>query len=670
MACITLLGMGLAHAQTARDHAVELHANTLDGGRNIILDSVTANNATTRLAWKGQGSFDWNLLDISLSGPLVDLDALGLDRNVDLQCLTDRSDADGRMIPASGYITLRQIDASAPSARVAIVIDAEAAVELAPELQRFRDDLRREGWSTQVITVPPSRHHGGAPQVRQRIYQAYTAPHTSPLTHVILIGAIPIPYAGGFSVRGVYPPPDGHHNHGGAWAADVYYADMEIAPGIDVASAWTDTEVDIADTGNVFRTENANVPGDGKFDQSVIPSDVELAVGRVDLADLPTFGTSDADRRVEFTLLRRYLDKNHRYRTLGRSIPLRAVIDDNFQGFTYERDRSRIHEAFAASAWRSFSPIVADVTIGDWTPETSERASIDTMQCLLTYACGGGGFTHCSYVTTTKELAGQPLRSPFTLLFGSYFGDVAAQDNIMRAVIAAQGDALVCGWSGRPHWLLHPLAAGATIGECLVTTQSNAGTYRGSTIVSLDDGSTTPFRLGERGVHMQLVGDPTLRLPGPVLIDGTTRLIDAVGTTDIEFDVRTTDSAWVIAEFATSPDGPWTRLQQPFYLRTGERATNRITLPSSHGYLRLLPYVDAENRNGRTWTALQGRGVILPIGTTTVADTTIDATTSENVPDHAVYLDLLGRIVPSSNHLPAGVYLWKSSAASGVRIIR
>lgn len=666
-----LLCASSAVAQSARDHAVGLHHIEREGRLLLVIDTLGLRPSSVQVAWKGQGSVDWNVLDSIPSSGVVDLTSVASDGgSIDVQCLAERVDTGGRAVPASGYAAIRHTNASAAPQRVALVVDVQAAEALDAELRQFRDDLRSEGWSTQIITVPASRDHRAAPQVRAVIHNAYTSPHHSPLTHVVLIGAVPIPYSGGFSVQGVYPPPDGHHNHGGAWSADAYYADMEIAPGIDAGSAWTDSDVDIADTGNVFRTENANVPGDGKFDQCVIPSDVELAIGRIDMADMPAFGTLPANREQEFALLRRYFAKNHRYRTAGRSIPLRAMIDDNFHGFTYENEGQRIHEAFAASAWRSFAPIVNDIVAGDWTPESAERPSLDTTQCLLTYACGGGGFTHCSYVTTTQDLVTQPLRSPFTMLFGSYFGDVAAQDNIMRAVIAAQGDALVCGWSGRPHWLLHPLAAGATIGECLVETQRNAGTYRGAALVSLDNGTTTPFRLGERGVHIQLVGDPTLRLPGPLLGSTSVRAVTAPGPPTVEIDVRTADSAWVLVETATSADGPWQQAVAPFFLLPGTGRTLRAAVPSTGGVVRVRPYLHGETRNGRLWTWVWGRGTLVPFGTTSVANTVSDTDVPPTWDANTVVTDMLGRRVAPGATTPPGIYGWQARTASGLWIVR
>ena len=650
------------HGQTARNHAVELHVSQEDANLRVNGDSMILINPSTRFSIRGQGAFDWT--DVSIDADRRVLALATSDDAVEVRCITVRNDTSGTIVPADGYVLLKSAEPSRGQGRVALVVDVQAASALAPELARYRDDLRREGWATEIIITPPSRDHRQAAVVRALIYQAYKRPHPLPLSHVVLIGQIPVPYAGGFSVRGVYPPPDGHEDHGGAWTADCYYADMEIAPGIDASEAWTDTSVEIADSINAYRIQNVNVPGDGKYDQSTLPSDVDLAVGRIDMADLPAFGTTSERRDREFELLRRYFDKNHRYRTSGRAIPLRALIDDNFNGFVYEEGRQRIHEAFAASAWRSFAPIVEDVVVGDWVAETTERPSIDTMQSLLTYACGGGGFTHCSYVATTSELSRQALRSPITMLFGSYFGDVAAQDNIMRAVIAADGDALTCGWSGRPQWFMHPLAAGETVGDCLVRTQNNGGAYRGATSVSLDDGTVAPLRLGERGVHIQLVGDPTVRLPGPRLASLTVRSIAVPDAPTLEIDVAATDSCRVTLEIAATPDGPWTELVAAFDINAQAGRSLRVPAPETSGFIRARPYRAVDQRRSRCWTSIWGRGMITAFGATTgVVDISMPDPTKRQ------FFDLLGRPVPSNgSSLPPGLYLWQTPSQTGTTL--
>src|SRR5205807_7399155 len=106
---------------------------------------------------------------------------------------------------------------------------------------------------------------------------------------VFLFGHVPVTHSGWYA-------PDGHHLR--AFPADVFYGDLD--------GEWTD------EMGVNFeppRPETRNYPGDGVYDQSRIPSPVELEVGRVDLFNMPSFLP-----KTEKDLLRQYLDKDHRYR--------------------------------------------------------------------------------------------------------------------------------------------------------------------------------------------------------------------------------------------------------------------------------------------------------------------------------------------------------------------
>ena len=117
---------------------------------------------------------------------------------------------------------------------------------------------------------------------------------------------------------------------------------------------------------------NVNVPGDGKFDQSIIPSGVTLEVGRVDFANLPSFSLSEGE------LLRQYLNKDHYFRHKFVTTQRRGLIDDNFGTFG--------GEAFAADGWRNFAPFfgASNIVSGDW------FTTLASQSYLWGYGCGGG----------------------------------------------------------------------------------------------------------------------------------------------------------------------------------------------------------------------------------------------------------------------------------------
>ena len=175
------------------------------------------------------------------------------------------------------------------------MVDDTHAPSLATELTRLQYDLVGDGWT--VLRHDVART-SSVPSIKSLITADYNS-DTSNVKAVFLFGHVPVPYSGDIA-------PDGHPDHEGAWPADAYYGDMD--------GSWTDTDVN--DTG-ASDPRNRNIPGDGKFDQSLMASAIELQVGRVDLCNLPAFPLS------ELELLRQYLDKNHnfRHRHLSRSKP-------------------------------------------------------------------------------------------------------------------------------------------------------------------------------------------------------------------------------------------------------------------------------------------------------------------------------------------------------------
>lgn|GEM_PF-2461473 len=416
--------------------------------------------------------------------------------------------------------TGRTIPASRVYPRVAIVTDIRTRTALSEEIQRWKEDVAREGWNVEEILLPPTvGPMADVPLVKQKIYRAFADSSNGPLTHVFLFGQVPVPYSGGFASEGAIINPDGHPEHGGAWSTDLFYADLESTPGRPSTTDWTDSVVNITSASIAQRPDNRNAPSDGKYDQCQIPTNVEVSIGRVDFRRLPAFQAVSDTSHMELELLRRYMNKDHAYRTLQSRPRMQALIDDNFGPFIDSTAEQVTIEAFAASGWRSFSAIVGynNIIEGDWFAG-GNRPSLDTTSVLLAYGCGGGGYEHCTGVGTTADFATKPVQAVFTELFGSYFGDFDATDNIMRAALANEGTTLTCAWSGRPHWFLHQLAHGETIGDCAVTSQNNAGEYMGSMVIDAAAPTVAvPFRFGMRGVQNNLMGDPTLRLMDMVM---------------------------------------------------------------------------------------------------------------------------------------------------------
>lgn len=323
------------------------------------------------------------------------------------------------------------------------------------------EDIENDGWFVERISV---NQNDDVTSVKSLIVAQYNL-NPSNTKGLYLIGHVPVPYSGRIN-------PDGHPEHLGAWPTDAYYG--------DVNGSWTDFQVN--DNTSASDVRNHNVPGDGKFDQSLLPSAVELEVGRIDFKNLPAFSDSEEE------LLIRYLNKAHAYKVAQFDAEERALIDDNFEAFD---------EGFASSGYRNFSTMFGANNI---VSNLDLRTTTANESYMFTYGCGAGSYTSCSGIGNTNNLSGDSLKVIFSIYFGSYFGDWDNSDNFLRASIA-QGQALNTCWAGRPHWQLHKMSLGGTIGESTRTTQNNTTGYFAS---------TEPYFA--HWIHIGLLGDPTVRM--------------------------------------------------------------------------------------------------------------------------------------------------------------
>jgi hypothetical protein len=419
-------------------------------------------------------------------------------------------------ITAFGYV-LAGVDAPLVENRgkLILVVDNTQAAPLATELARLQQDLAGDGWTVVRRDVSGT---ASVASVKSVIKTEYDADRTN-VKAVFLFGHVPVPRSGDIN-------PDGHPNHKGAWAADTFYADMD--------GSWTDSSVN--DT-SAERSDNYNTPGDGKFDQSQIPSDLELAVGRVDLSNMTCF-SNKTPSRSETDLLRAYLNKDHNFRHGLMNVPRRGAIADNF-GDIYG-------ESFASIPWANFAAMfgagnTTALSYGTYFPTLKSQAY------LFSYACGGGSYYTCDGIGGSDDFALNDIQAVFTSHFGSYFGDWDNESNFLRASLGS-GNVLTTTWSGRPHYFYHQMALGETVGYSVRLSQNNGS-----------GGLYERQNMGSRYVNNGLMGDPTLRLH-PVL--APSNLIGASGNGLVLTWTGSSDTAIKGYHVYRAPNanGPFTRL--------------------------------------------------------------------------------------------------------------
>lgn len=376
-------------------------------------------------------------------------------------------------IVAVGYV-LAGITVNLPQNRgkMILLVDKNYATPLATDITQLENDLRGDGW---IVIRHDVNRTDKFTVVKQLVINDFNADQQN-VKAVYILGHVPVPYAGSFTVPSLYPP-DGHTDHVGAWPADLYYGCMN-------ESIWTD---------NLFtdtlgsRVENRNKPGDGKFDNSYMyPDTVTLQVGRVDLYNMPAFSSNDT------ALIKQYLKKAHNFK-IGKNVGAkRGFISDNF-GYM-------AGEAFASSGWRAMTPMFGDSIF----PIASNAffTTLKSQSAQFVYGCGGGSYTSCGGIGNSSNFASDSTLYNFGMLFGSYFGDWDAQNNFLRAPLASKGWALSNSWSGRPYHFYHRMAMGENLGFCMLRSQNNYPTYT--------------YNIYPTFVYNALMGDPSLQI-NPVM---------------------------------------------------------------------------------------------------------------------------------------------------------
>jgi hypothetical protein len=482
--------------------------------------------------------------------------------------------------------------------KLVLVVDNTYAEELTTELARLEQDLAGDGWRVSRFDVERT---DSVMNVKRRIKAEYEADPQG-VKCVFLFGHVPVPYSGNIV-------PDGHRPaHQGAWPCDGYYGDMD--------GVWTDSTVN--ETSATDR-RNHNVPGDGKFDQSTFPAPLRLMVGRVDLSDMPgrAIGGGPATFPGELELLRNYLDKDHKFRTGQLELPRRGLIGDYFGVYD--------GEAFAASGWRNLSSLVGAANVSQ--PEAPGKwiSTLSTTPCLWAYGCGPGTYESIAgfgtlgshHTGTTVELVSKDVKAAFVLLYGSWLGDWDTEDDLMRAVLASPSYGLACAWSGRPHWFLHHMGLGETIGFGTRLTQNNgaAGLYRNQ------------INNAAGQIHIALMGDPTLRLHNVAPPTGLTCSSNSCGVA-----LRWTASAEPVLGYHVY----WTTGQGQRFVRltaspVSERGYTDTITGGAAGYM--VRGVKLETSASGTYFNLSQGAFAVPADSWTLSPSNLQSNESSHAPD-------------------------------------
>ncbi|MDB6019586.1 MAG: hypothetical protein JWR19_4075 [Pedosphaera sp.] len=438
--------------------------------------------------------------------------------------------------------------------KLVLLVDNSFSTGLIYELDRLQRDLAGDGWT--VLRHDVSRNDTPA-NIKAVIKADYNADPAN-VTAVLLLGHIPIPYSG-------WVDPDDHGLRPAP--TDTFYGDM--------TGTWTDN-INYGDNSPTNHPWWKNFAGDGKYDQSTIPGAMTLQVGRVDLANMTAFAPYSL---YEIDLLRRYLDKDHNFR----------------QGIISVANRGADMNSGTSAYCQTQLFGVAPTQVTNYFQVFTNNSYL-----WLTKGGGGGAYDYSSDIGYTSNFAASASSAGVKVVFNSWFAssfwEWDIENGFLRAPLAASGYSLVNFWSENPCWILHHMALGRTIGFSAQQSQNNVNYYN-------HHGAGLP-NLYRRGVHMSLMGDPTLRMH-VVIPPASLTSTPSGGQVNLSWPAapQTGLQGYHIYR-AGSVTGPFTRLNGPYI--TGTTFTDTNPPAGTKSYLVKAVRLETASGSGTYLNSSQG----------------------------------------------------------------
>jgi hypothetical protein len=230
----------------------------------------------------------------------------------------------GNNYPAVGY-TIGSVfkNEDAYKGQMILLVASDVIANLSTKYTRLKSELVADGWKVNEIIVNRALNWDSGDTVvtiKNQITTIYNgAPTNDKPKCLFILGHVPLPRCGSTLVTA----PDEHDENKGARGCDCYYADID--------GQFTDTAT--FNPGNLVTPLAINLPNDYKWDQDFFPSDIELAFGRVDFADL-TDGSL-----TENQYMSNYLDRLSNYRNVTNGFNMGEKSAFHF-GFDNSNDGS------------------------------------------------------------------------------------------------------------------------------------------------------------------------------------------------------------------------------------------------------------------------------------------------------------------------------------------
>ena len=505
-ALCTFIAAPISSADTTWNYAVQISATVQSSPPRITLTWLKDDYGADRYTVyrKAQGDTSWGTGTV-----LAGMATLYTDDSVSVGATYEYRIVEAGTAGYTGYgyiFSGIQAPLTEERGKVVLIVENRHAAALANELARLQSDLIGDGWTVIRHDVSP----GATPaSVRNLIVADYNADPTKVNT-VFLFGHVPVLRSGNlnYDTHGARPMP-----------ADAYYGDV-----------------------------NGNWSGNPGY----LPSNVELMVGRVDMFDMPGINTRNP-WPAELELLRNYLNKDHNFRQRLVTVPHRALMGD--------RSGAEGGLATAASGYRNFQPLLgpgaivqADIN-NSAAPELRWGMMLAADSYLWAFATGAGSQSSLGYMGTNGpyadlysiDVVGQDAKAVFVMLLGSWFGDWEGRDNFMRAFLATPSLGLTSCMAGMPHWFVHHMGLGETIGYSTRLSMNNSTLYQNQRNVFM------------RAVYVALMGDPTLRMD-PVSPPGALNATAPGQGATLNWRASTDAVLGYHVYRGASPSGPFSRL--------------------------------------------------------------------------------------------------------------
>lgn len=370
-------------------------------------------------------------------------------------------------------------DNSVYKGQMILLVAQDIPTNLATKYFRLKKELTNEGWFVNELVVPKATSWDSGNQVvtiKTQIQNIYNAAQTNDKPKVLFIlGHVPMPRSGSANVVA----PDDHSQNAGARGCDGYYADMD--------GVYTDTAT--FNPGGLTTPLAINQPNDFKWDQDYFPSNLEMAFGRVDFADITDVTTS------ELGLIENYLDRLSNYRNVNTGFDMGDKSAFNL-GYNNSNDAS----------YRTLLNVSKPENVYQKTDASNHNQWVQN----------NGPFKVYMQNVLVPSITDWQTYGMNTTVYSSDqsywgFGDVPQPSGVfsrIRALLGVDTKCLVALWTTTSIGLFHQACTGQSIGQALLHTMNHNTTNQHLEKPQQQYDTEAWWNR----THFEIWGDPTISL--------------------------------------------------------------------------------------------------------------------------------------------------------------